>query len=349
MNATFEYVEDYIEFIAGLRSVAGKPLGLFDQVPSPISLARYDVNIVHSLAEQTQQQRAYTDKQAALAVKIVDKYRKQLSKLSQPVYVSEKLDNFKLGVREVDRSRRAMVVDGRIHLRFPFDTKMIDNIKDFARTSQGSCTWDNSARAWSIAITEYNINWVYVTASQHQFEIDPQIVQWFSLICESENTNFAIELVKTSTGYEITNAPESLNTFVVDRLGPQAWTNIRGLVDLAPVAGYSVSAEVIDAAELTDTEKDLFLNRVIKIKSTNQEQLIQDVLMPYAKQVNRLPIRIYSPGVPKKSTDEFFYLNGSTKIDHNQAIPLLFSTNGIMIGNKKQAWLQNAEKIIIIE
>ena len=46
MTATFPYVEDYIEVIAGHRDINGTALTLFNYQSSPISLARYDVNIV---------------------------------------------------------------------------------------------------------------------------------------------------------------------------------------------------------------------------------------------------------------------------------------------------------------
>ena len=48
MKPTFDYVEDYMEFIGGWRDASGKLRGLFDTVPSPISLARYDVKVVES-------------------------------------------------------------------------------------------------------------------------------------------------------------------------------------------------------------------------------------------------------------------------------------------------------------
>lgn len=349
MNPTFEYVEDYIEFIAGYKTVSGKALGLFEQIPSPISLARYDVNIVASLSDQTQQAKAYTDKQAELAVKIVEKYKKQLLQLPVPVVLPEKLEKFKLGIRSIDRSRRAIVCNDKIHLQFPFNTAMIDAVKAFARESQGRVEWNHDHKVWSIAVTEYNVNWVCAFAAANQFEIDEQLKLWLDLILQSENTDFKIELIKTHSGYTITNAPDSVTQYITERFGETVWTDVYKLADLSTVLGFSVSEDVAKALTASDIERELLLSKNIKWKTSEFEYLLETSILPYARQVNRLPVRIYSPGVPKKSTDEIEYLNGSSKIDHNQTIPLLISTNGIMIGSKRSAWLQNAEKTIIFE
>ena len=78
---SFPFVEDYIEVIAGVKDLTGKNKALFDDTSSPLSLARYDVSMLDSLAQQTSAMNvAYTDKQAELAISLVLKYERQLAK-----------------------------------------------------------------------------------------------------------------------------------------------------------------------------------------------------------------------------------------------------------------------------
>ena len=115
---TFAYIEDYMEVIAGERNpVTGSLYGLFASTPPIVSLARYDVNIVNSMAAATMDGRALTDKQADLAVKIVLKYRKQLEKLGIDVAPAE-YPQFRLGIRTIDRRRLLYVKDDHIVLQF---------------------------------------------------------------------------------------------------------------------------------------------------------------------------------------------------------------------------------------
>jgi len=89
----WKYAEDIIEFIAGYREISGKLLQPWERIPSPLSLARYDVQILDSLALQTvDNSRAYTQKQSELALKIIHKYRKQLNKLGhydRPIHCAD--------------------------------------------------------------------------------------------------------------------------------------------------------------------------------------------------------------------------------------------------------------------
>ena len=220
MNKIFTYVEDYIEFIAGWRDPYGIVCQLFENIPSPLSLARYDVSILNSLGVQTAlYNRPYTDKQAELAKKIVVKYRRQLASLPTPIVVPEKLDKFRLGIRQVDRTKSARVQDGAIWLHFPFDTDLIKNVKDFARQSQGSLHWDSKDKVWKMAITEYNVNLVMTFFKSHEFAIEYAIEQLFEKILDCEKSKYSIELVRLGDKYKITNAESSLIDFLEQKLG----------------------------------------------------------------------------------------------------------------------------------
>ena len=137
---TFLYVEDYLEVINGDRDPAsGKLYGLFNNTPPIVSLARYDVQILSSMSATTSDGKSLTDKQAELAVKIVLKYRKQLEKLEIDVTPVE-TPKFRLGIRQIDRRRLLYIDNNKLVLKFPYDTKLISDIRDLAKISQGQWT-----------------------------------------------------------------------------------------------------------------------------------------------------------------------------------------------------------------
>ena len=346
MNQPFVYVEDYIEFIAGWRERNGRILQLFQNIPSPLSLARYDVSILNSLGVQTAlENRAYTDKQAELAKKIIFKYRRQLANLSDPVIVPDRLDNFRLGVREVDRTKSASVHDGVIWLRFPYDAELIRNIKDFSRTSQGFLHWDNQDKVWKMALTEYNVGLVMTYCKDNGFGIDSQIEEIFGKILECEKTKYKIELIKDQDQYKIVNAERSLIEYLERELGDQCWTNLIRLCDLAEICGYTISDEVVD--ELKTVVKKTVIRQLICYKKFGvAKEEFKDVI-EYARLVNRLPVHYYTGHqIPaKKETDEIIYMGSTTRVPANYQIKLLL-TETLMIGSRKQSWLQNSEKLI---
>jgi hypothetical protein len=172
---TFTYVEDYLEVINGDRDPAtGKIYGLFDSTSPIVSLARYDVQVLASMSTATQNGRALTDRQAELAVKIILKYQKQLEKLSisvAPVHTPK----FRLGLREIDRRRLLYIEDGYAILKFPYETKLIDGIRDLSKLSQGLWRFDTTNKSWKIALTETNVVAAYGFAKNNEFEIDDSL------------------------------------------------------------------------------------------------------------------------------------------------------------------------------
>lgn len=347
MTPTFTYVEDYIEFIAGHRDVSGKLYGLFNTVPSPISLARYDVSIVESFASQTADlSKSYTDKQSALAVKIVDKYRRQLANLPTPVYVPEVLDKFRFGIRQVDRTKSIYIENNQFVAKFPYDTKLIDLLKTQTKSGQGSAKFDQEAKVWRLGMTEHMLNWLVAIAPSNGFTVSEQVTQMHNALLAVEQTPYAIELVKGETEFSITNAPNSLVEYVNEHLGGFGLDNEIALYDNAELLGYKVDPVAVSA--LFD-EHGFNLTSMIAFKkySFTKGQCTIDEVVEYAKMVNRLPVHVYTTGLPKENTDEIVYLNRNVDADLKPKV--LVTLSAMMIGSKKQAWLTNAEKVFFLE
>ena len=132
---TFLYVEDYLEYMAGYDPVGS---GFWNGIPSDkkIKLARIDVNVVESIANNTTFGYALTDRQAELVCKLILKYRKQFTKegidvspVTQPVY--------RLPIRIIDRSKRIELNDGIITVNFPYDRSLVEMFQEYRHKSIG--------------------------------------------------------------------------------------------------------------------------------------------------------------------------------------------------------------------
>jgi hypothetical protein len=347
---TFNYIEDYIEFIGGYRDINNRKLGLFDTVASPVSLARYDIKIIDSLASQTAERNiGYTDKQAELARKIVVKYRRQLSQLPQPVAVDENIKSYRMGIRQVDRSRRAFIRDNKIILKFPYDIDLITAVKVQSRDGDGSGVFLAEEKLWQFGVTESVVNWICTISEKHNIEVDKSVTDLYVKILECEQQPYAIELVDTGTGYDITNAAENLKDYIITNLGGFGYDNLLMLIDNAEVLGYTVPdglllqfykqfRPTLSVRQRLCTAK----NRRRFNKSTGDlEEIVE-----YARATNRLPVYVYATGLPKTSTEEVKYLRQETV---DTKIKCLVSESRLLVGTRKQAWMKQAEKIFYLE
>ena len=346
MNPTFTYVEDYIEFIGGHRNITGKHLGLFETTTSPISLARYDVQIVESFCNQVLFDcKPYTDKQSELAVKIVSKYRKQLLQLSTPVVLPESLNQFRLGIRTIDRTKSVTIEDGQFVVKFPYDTKLIDLVKKQLKEGQGSVLFDKDKKVWRLVQTESMLNWIMAVAPMNEFAISNEVTELYNAMVAVEQQSYAIELQVRDGRLTVSNAEDSLIDYINEHLGGFDIDNLLTLADNSEVLGYTIDPDICTALEsVYGPLWKLISNRYATFKKS---EITMEYLIGYAKLVNRLPVYVYETGIPKADTADIVYLTRSKSLDIKPK--LLVSMSSLMIGSKKESWRNNAEKIMIIE
>lgn len=360
---TYTYVEDYLELLGGYS-----PNSINTWIsPSMklISLARYDVAIVDSMSAHTVFGGALTDKQADLCVRLVLKYRRQFAKINVDVTPVEN-PVFRMPVRKMDRSRRIWLDDQRIGLRFPYDRALIDSVQAHKKQSQGSMTWDNDEKVWWMGLTESNVNWAVAWGEAYNFEIDSLVRDMFNQIIAAEQTVYEIKLVATADGYTITNAAPSLIEYIETNLGGFGPENAVKLIDYSGVLGYTYDKDL-----MRPTLLDIFKDQR-NIHVVPQEGAL-DTIFSYAEITNRYPVCIYDPGLKGVDLSRFkeeevlrFNTSGKTKTSDyniydvkvvyankipatwNYNIPLLVSTQELMLGGKRMEWLNRAEKIIYL-
>ena len=373
MLKKYSYVEDYIEVINGDRNPAtGKLHGLFHNTPPIISLARYDVQIVNSMSDATSNNRPLTDKQAALACKIVLKYRKQLANLGIDVSPIEN-PQYRMNIRVIDRTRRVYVDHNSIALKFPYEPTLIDSIRELAKISEGAWRFDGSDdKVWRLGITETNVVAAHGFAKNNNFEIDPEFEKLMQLVMDCESQPYEIKLVNTPNGLSITNAATSLTEYINSWCGFDHG-NINQLVDVAPILGYTVDRAI--EHELVSKYSPRVFNLMTayesKFNPTVHDDIAKDIV-DYANITNRYPIYVYEPNLSGHLLDGFVNANFTSdeiyratllkkepitvgkkviyfhkfSASWTQPIPLLISGQGMMHGGEKSMLLQRAEKVV---
>jgi hypothetical protein len=377
---TFSHVEDYIEVINGdVNPQTGKPYGLFDTTPPIINLARYDVNIISNMSSSSGNGNALTDKQGDLAVKLILKYRRQLSAVNIDVTpVDCERPPFRKPLRVVDRTRAVYIDNGKIILQFPYDTKLIDGIRELAKLSQGRWTFDKTTRKWILSLTETNVVAAGGFAKINGFEISPEFSSIEKTITDCESIPYAIELQKIENQFTVTNADKNLLQYINDNIGGLEHSNLYNLVDNSSILGYSVSSSIED--EIRNSKSQRFYNLLARkqikfspdiLNEKDNTEYYSDIF-EYANAVNRWPIFVYEPDMSdrlyqgmivtnfeedeilkvKNHRDEINITNKKivyfNKYNYRwmDNIPLLVSSAGMMHGGEKTMLLQRAEKII---
>lgn len=361
----FNHVEDYIEVLAGYDP-GGNAL-LFNTGIYNFSLARYDVNIVDSMATSTLwNSQALTDRQGELAVKLIAKYRRQFANQGIDISPIEENPQWRYPLRTIDRSQRIWQEGDDLLVKFPYNSDWIEDFRKLKDVGQGRSQWDHDNKVWRLGITEYNINWLVAWGELNKFEIDPVVQSLYNKVIDVESTKYEIKLTPVEDKLTITNAAQSLTDYVTDQLGGFGLDNLVKLVDYAGVLGYTID-DNLERPELLNLFND---KRMIHVPSTEPGSL--DLIFDYAELTGRWPVCIYNPGTTqlidlsrfaeseivrfdaagRTKTSDYNYYNlkvvYASKIPKHWSWPisLLVSTVEMMYGGTRLEWLSRAEKII---
>ncbi len=376
---TLSTVEDYLEVIAGKRNTDGSLpnnntllfLGFHEFKPI-ISLARYDVNFLDSVTDATLGGAALTDRQAELALRIINKYTRQLA--------SQQIDSsgishapvYRKPLRVIDRTRTVNIKNGEIFIHFPYEQKLIDFIRENAKDSQGHVRFDKEQKAWRVGLTEYNVNWVCAFAQQHEFTIGTELNNAMTEILSVEHNRHAIELIVKDNSLHISHAPNALLEQLGNVENQFSWDQLASLVDQSSVLGYTVHNDVAtEYNQQFGTDVSIMLAaRTYDFKDHNWTNLEQSVLN-YARLVDRFPIVVFDPQanfghweqlvgsenvlnlckvkpdqerqVCQDSTAQVILCNRAVK--YLDRIPLLVSNMGMIVGQDKRIMLDASEKV----
>ncbi len=368
-NQTLPYIEDYLEILGGY--VLSNP-----RIQTPvIRLARYDVQIVDSMASQTSKGIALTNRQADLACKLVIKYRKQLSQQGIDIGDQENHRVFRMPLREVDRSRSISIADGKICIRFPYETQIIDQIKESGKSVSGNMRFDKIEKCWLASITEPRLLWLENLVDKYEFKMSDDVRALIDHVYQSKYERYKIELLDDGARLLIDNAQDSLVDYIDQNLSGFDRNNLIKLVDYSSILGYSVSAEIEKQLieRFSPVHRKLLLEREPHIPLSDDSVLSE--IADYARSVGRIPVFVFENVGPDKQMtplrmklSELF--GESAILDANDKkqkldvgdyqcvyvtswnfkwevkIPLILTTTALMVGPKKKQIIQSSEKIV---
>jgi hypothetical protein len=376
---TFSTVEDYLEVISGKRNQDGSLptnntilfLGFHEFKPI-VSLARYDVNFLDSVTDATLGGAALTDRQAELALRIINKYSRQLGTHQISVDSITQTPAYRKPLRIIDRSKRVDVKNGEIIIQFPYEQKLIDGIREQAKDSQGRVRFDKEDKAWKVGLTEYNVNWVHAFAEQHQFSIGTELADAMQQIINVEHDRYAIELVIKDNCLHIENATASMLEYFDNEHNMFDIGELANLVDQSSVIGYTVHDTVSELynQQFGSDISIMLRSRTYDFKDHNWPNFESSILK-YAQLVNRFPIVVFDPqanfgnwqqiadpnqviDLCKVKADQERQVCQNTQaqiilcnraVKYLDCIPLLVTHMGMIVGQDKRIMLDASEKV----
>lgn len=170
------HIEELIDRLAG----NGKYI--FD---TPINVFRADATIIASLSDQVQRGNYYTEKQQALAIRLVSKYVSALSiALKYDVNVDLVTPQFKSPPRKLSGAKSIQLKSyadssKKIVVQFPFNTELVDAFRNYKTTiskaEASDINWNAEERAWVFGYTESNVLYLSKVLTK-DFVMDDELV-----------------------------------------------------------------------------------------------------------------------------------------------------------------------------
>ena len=155
---SLKFLEDWLLFMGGLIDATGQDVRDPWRRPKPIKLATYDTRFVESVCQSIRNKTGLTDRQVLLAVKVIQKYKRQWTQIGlDPSYLESEDIPLQLPIREVDRTCSAWIEDKKIFIKFPYDPKVITKFNSASSEMPGHWVWDSSKKQWSLDLLECNI------------------------------------------------------------------------------------------------------------------------------------------------------------------------------------------------
>jgi len=149
---------------------------------------RWDTTVVTSFYDQIHRRSGFTEKQAALALKLVTRYSGQLTTLlGQDIQQYIDHPQYKYVIRTVNTARAMSIVDyppcGRaIKVIFPYKPEVVETFRKYRTAHADLAQWDDEQKAWMFSLSEDNLMFLQELAEQEGFELDAEIQEYISQI-----------------------------------------------------------------------------------------------------------------------------------------------------------------------
>jgi hypothetical protein len=178
-----------------------------------IPVNSWDQKIVHSFYEQITRNTGFTEKQSALALRIVTRYAAGISSKTK-VDITRFIENpqYRLPIRKILAEKTIRINNNLIEVRLPYDDNFVTDIRKHRLSNSSSMiNWDKDKTAWTLDISESNIMYL-LSSCNVGFEYDDAFQNYATQIEEivANMDKYAPMLARDGAGYTIRNAPATM-------------------------------------------------------------------------------------------------------------------------------------------
>ena len=254
-------LEDCLEHLTGLR-----------ESPVTFTIEQTDFTIMNSIARQCFKGMALTDRQFALMQEKLLPYREQFTNLDWDFdYAVEQL---RLPLRSIDRSKYIKLQDGNIVVRFPFNKTDICYIHEFANNAEGYHHQKGTHRH-EFAYNERNILNLLDRFTKKEFVIDEELLEIYDKV-KVMNNNPQEHLSGIGDDYNLININSKLEIAIQKEVGEASAESFTKLYDRRFRYGFNHVANLGKANN--ELVHDIASRKDVTYHSVPSIESIQDIL-----------------------------------------------------------------------
>jgi hypothetical protein len=175
-----------------------------------VHVSTFDERISQSLGNQCFNGKAFTHKQADIALRLVKKYRNQFIKLGIN-NIEELLDNppYKFALRTIDNVKSVTIdqTNKKFILRFPFNQDLVTILRNLNQKEKlTKAEWDPNNKYWTLDLNEVSLSFLIDNFSK-DFEFDEQILEHIEKYSQITNNfeEYVPTLIKQNNIYQFKN------------------------------------------------------------------------------------------------------------------------------------------------
>src|SRR6056300_673577 len=249
-------IEDLIEIISGMI-----------QSKFVFEIQNTDRNLMFSLGKQCLRQIPFTDRQYELAKRKILDYKEQFE-ANGIDDVEEKMNNLRLPLRSIDRSKTISLVEQHdqpmIAVRFPFAKNMIKYI-EILNSIHKNKGYDKANKTHYVDLTEKNIYRIVGNFQKANFEVEESLQEQYGKLLEmKEKEN---DYVPGIYGLKLKNLHNRAFDFAISNIGEPNIDNLALYKDRKDVVGL----EYFDEDDLQHSVNKLqpLTKKIVRRSKTN--------------------------------------------------------------------------------
>jgi hypothetical protein len=175
-----------------------------------IHVGNFDERISQSLANQIFNGKAFTHKQADIALRLIKKYRNQFNKIGVTnVEAMLEAPVYKFALRTIDNTRSVTIDSNskKFIVKFPFDQTLVTVLRTLnSKEKLTKAEWDPDNKSWGLDLNEVSLSFISDHLSVN-FEIDDEIKEYIDKQNQIKENfeSFIPTLIKDNSVYKFKN------------------------------------------------------------------------------------------------------------------------------------------------